>query len=79
MLMTFTDTRLGFEERENLLRRENKDLLMRSHELEEQNKALLDQFTQLSDKMAALQTKLSVPGVIKHLLLVFTGLLMDRS
>ncbi|XP_037789959.1 nucleoprotein TPR-like [Penaeus monodon] len=56
------DTRLGFEERENLLRRENKDLLMRSHELEEQNKALLDQFTQLSDKMAALQTKLSVPG-----------------
>ncbi|XP_042237084.1 nucleoprotein TPR-like isoform X2 [Homarus americanus] len=53
------DTRLGFEERENVLRRENKDLLARSHELEEQNKSILDQFTQLSDKMAAIQTKLT--------------------
>ncbi|KAG7160494.1 Nucleoprotein TPR-like [Homarus americanus] len=52
-------TRLGFEERENVLRRENKDLLARSHELEEQNKSILDQFTQLSDKMAAIQTKLT--------------------
>ncbi|KAK7072171.1 hypothetical protein SK128_026556, partial [Halocaridina rubra] len=56
------DTRLGFEKRENVLRRENKDLLLRAHELEEQNKALLDQFTQLSDKMAAIQAKLSTPG-----------------
>ncbi|XP_066988708.1 nucleoprotein TPR-like [Macrobrachium rosenbergii] len=53
------DTRLGFEKRENILRRENKDLMVRAHELEEQNKALLDNFTQLSDKMAAIQAKLS--------------------
>ncbi|XP_068238323.1 nucleoprotein TPR-like isoform X2 [Palaemon carinicauda] len=53
------DTRLGFEKRENILRRENKDLMLRAHELEEQNKALLDNFTQLSDKMAAIQAKLS--------------------
>ncbi|XP_071529693.1 uncharacterized protein [Panulirus ornatus] len=53
------DTRLGFEERENVLRRENKDLLVRCNELEEQNKSILDQFTQLSDKMAAIQAKLT--------------------
>nr|XP_045610228.1 nucleoprotein TPR-like [Procambarus clarkii] len=53
------DTRLGFEERENVMRRENKDLMARCHELEEQNKSILDQFTQLSDKMAAIQSKLT--------------------
>ncbi|XP_045130805.1 nucleoprotein TPR-like [Portunus trituberculatus] len=51
------ETRLGFEERETTLRKENKDLMVRSHELEEQNKSLLDQFTQLSDKMATMQKK----------------------
>ncbi|KAG0724324.1 Nucleoprotein TPR [Chionoecetes opilio] len=51
------ETRLGFEERETTLRKENKELMVRSHELEEQNKSLLDQFTQLSDKMAAMQRK----------------------
>lgn len=55
----FSDTRLGFEDRENVLRRENKDILIRCNELEEQNKSILDQFTQLSDKMAAIQTKLA--------------------
>lgn len=53
------ETRLGFEERETQLRKENKDLMTRCHELEEQNKSLLDQFTQLSDKMAAIQSKFS--------------------
>ena len=58
-IVNFTETRLGFEERETTLRKENKDLMVRSHELEEQNKSLLDQFTQLSDKMAAVQRKLT--------------------
>ena len=56
------DTRLGFEERETLLRQEAKNLTSRVHELEDQNKSLLDQFTQLSDKMATIQNKLTEPG-----------------
>ncbi|CAL4105087.1 unnamed protein product, partial [Meganyctiphanes norvegica] len=53
------DTRLGFEERENLLRTENKNLVNRTSELEEQNRSLLDQFTQLSDKLGSIQSKLA--------------------
>ncbi|KAK4316810.1 hypothetical protein Pmani_012065 [Petrolisthes manimaculis] len=51
------DTRLGFEQRENVLRVENNELVARCNELEQSNQSLLNQFTQLSDKMAAIQAK----------------------
>ena len=64
----YADTKLGFEKRENVLQREKRDLVQRANELEQQYKTLLEQFTQLSDKMSAIQSKIQNPAVSRRTL-----------
>ena len=59
---TLIEVRRAGTDLEQSLRRENSSLKERISEIEEQNKVLLEQFTQLSNKMAVVHTKLSQDG-----------------
>ena len=59
---TLNEVRKAGNNLEQELKQERTNLKERIAELDEQNKCLLEQFTQLSDKMAAIQSKLGQDG-----------------
>ena len=58
IIIPFAEVKKADSALQDSLKREAEGLKARVAELEEQNKGLVEQFTQVSDKMAAVQNKL---------------------